>query len=188
LRPPTESASSQPHFFHSQRSATKNCLPLPSAYLQASPMTVSSHLCLLCSLHHHTPPPRLNSVFPQPLVPPSDIVYSHLGLPTPVCHHSSSCLKTFVDSQVWWHRPVISALQRLRQKDLGFKASLGYIARPCLKRRKKKKKKIYIYIYIYVCIYISIYFIWDQQSFRTGTTSLLTTPGSAHNRCALHIT
>jgi hypothetical protein len=28
--------------------------------------------------------------------------------------------------------PVISALKRLKQKDLKFKASLGYVVRPCL--------------------------------------------------------
>jgi hypothetical protein len=63
---------------------------------------------------------------------------------------------------VWWHRPVISALQRLRQKDLGFKASLGYIARPCLKR-KKKKKNIYIYIYIYMYVYISPFILFGTS-------------------------
>jgi hypothetical protein len=36
------------------------------------------------------------------------------------------------------------AFSKQRQEDLKFKASLGYIARHCV----KKKKKIYIYIYI----------------------------------------
>jgi hypothetical protein len=30
------------------------------------------------------------------------------------------------------------AFRRLRQEDLQFKVSLGYLARPCLKRKKKK--------------------------------------------------
>jgi hypothetical protein len=48
----------------------------------------------------------------------------------------------------WWPRPIILALRRLRQKANVSEVSLGYIARPCL-----KKKKIYIYIYIYTYIY-----------------------------------
>jgi hypothetical protein len=31
------------------------------------------------------------------------------------------------------------ALRRLRQEDLQFKDSLGYIVRPCLQKKKKKK-------------------------------------------------
>jgi hypothetical protein len=34
--------------------------------------------------------------------------------------------------------PVIPALERLRQEDLKFEASLGYTVK-CLKKRKKKK-------------------------------------------------
>jgi hypothetical protein len=29
---------------------------------------------------------------------------------------------------------------RLRERDLGFEASLGYMGRPCLQKRKKKEK------------------------------------------------
>jgi hypothetical protein len=35
---------------------------------------------------------------------------------------------------VWWDTPAISALERLRQEDHEFKTSLGYIARPCIKK------------------------------------------------------
>jgi hypothetical protein len=39
---------------------------------------------------------------------------------------------------VCWHTPIIPALRRLRQEDLEFKASLGYIVRPSPKKRKRK--------------------------------------------------
>jgi hypothetical protein len=35
----------------------------------------------------------------------------------------------------WWHTPVISALRRLKQEDFEFKASLGYRARSCLRKK-----------------------------------------------------
>jgi hypothetical protein len=40
-------------------------------------------------------------------------------------------------SPTWWHRSVIPALRKLRQEALQFKASLGYIVIPCLKKNKK---------------------------------------------------
>jgi hypothetical protein len=42
---------------------------------------------------------------------------------------------------LWWHTPVILALGRLRMEDPQFKASLSYIAKSCLKKKKGQKKK-----------------------------------------------
>jgi hypothetical protein len=42
------------------------------------------------------------------------------------------------ESQAWWHTPIIPPLGRLRQEDQEFEASMGYIARHCLKKKKKK--------------------------------------------------
>jgi hypothetical protein len=51
-----------------------------------------------------------------------------------------------------WYTSVISALERLKQEDCGFKPRLGYIVRPCLKtlkskterERKRKKEREYL--------------------------------------------
>jgi hypothetical protein len=43
-------------------------------------------------------------------------------------------------SQTWWHMPIIPALGRLKQEDHKFEASLGYIVRSCLKKKKNKRK------------------------------------------------
>jgi hypothetical protein len=40
----------------------------------------------------------------------------------------------------WWYTPIISALGRLRHKDGEFQASLSYIVRHCLKKKKNTAK------------------------------------------------
>jgi hypothetical protein len=40
---------------------------------------------------------------------------------------------------VWQSMPVVPAFQRLRQENRKFRASLSYIAKPCVKREKAKQ-------------------------------------------------
>jgi hypothetical protein len=40
-----------------------------------------------------------------------------------------------------WHTPIIPAFRRLGQADFEFKASLSYIAWPCLKTKTNNKKR-----------------------------------------------
>jgi hypothetical protein len=42
---------------------------------------------------------------------------------------------------VWWYRPVIVELGRLRQEDLEFNISLVCIVRSCLRKERKGRKE-----------------------------------------------
>jgi hypothetical protein len=55
-----------------------------------------------------------------------------------VCWCAKQCWPV---GQAWWYTPVISTLWWQRQEDHELQASLGYIARHCLKKKKKKKRK-----------------------------------------------
>jgi hypothetical protein len=41
--------------------------------------------------------------------------------------------------QEWWHTPIIPVLRKLSWEDHKFKAFLGYIARPCHKKKKESQ-------------------------------------------------
>jgi hypothetical protein len=47
--------------------------------------------------------------------------------------------KTHLLNWAWWYIPVISAFRRLRQEDHEFKANLGYIMNPYLKKQQQRK-------------------------------------------------
>jgi hypothetical protein len=49
-------------------------------------------------------------------------------------------LKGIKGNCVWWHIPVFPAVKRIRQEDCMFKASLGNIARPYIKKKKRGMK------------------------------------------------
>jgi hypothetical protein len=41
----------------------------------------------------------------------------------------------------WWYMTIFLALESLRQENLNFEASLGYIARPSIKKKKKRERE-----------------------------------------------
>jgi hypothetical protein len=42
---------------------------------------------------------------------------------------------------VWWYKPVIPALRRLRQEDLNFEATLSCTEKHCFNKRGRMRKK-----------------------------------------------
>jgi hypothetical protein len=62
--------------------------------------------------------------------------------PQPQCFLVKHCLSFKIKNKpAWVCRPVILALQRLKQEDLEFEVKLGYIVRTCLKIQNIKTHK-----------------------------------------------
>jgi hypothetical protein len=58
-----------------------------------------------------------------------------------------SFIKTAIQSWMRWFMPVILEPKRLMQKNCEFEASLGYIAKPCLKNKRETKQNNAIPMY-----------------------------------------
>jgi hypothetical protein len=63
------------------------------------------------------------------------------------------------ENQEWWYMPVISTLGRKRQEDHKFKASLGYVVEPCLKKPNQTKPS-QIFFSIFLLLFICAYKAW----------------------------
>jgi hypothetical protein len=51
---------------------------------------------------------------------------------------------------VWWCIPITLPLEMLRQKDHEFEASLAYIVRPWLQKKKKKPKNKIFFLKVHI--------------------------------------
>jgi hypothetical protein len=54
---------------------------------------------------------------------------------TEVSWYSRIAKQSWLMSRVWWCTPIIPALRWPRQKNLEFEVSLGYLGKPCLKKK-----------------------------------------------------
>jgi hypothetical protein len=61
-------------------------------------------------------------------------------------------IRILLSCQVWWCMPIIPAFRRWRQEKPKFQASLGYIFRDCLKKKKKKKKWVQVLAQVIDCL------------------------------------
>jgi hypothetical protein len=73
---------------------------------------------------------------PHP-APSAEPVLTSLPMPSPLEKGSSRQSKKQGAEPAWCYTPAIPKLRKLRQENCYFEASLGYIWRPCLKKKKK---------------------------------------------------